>query len=154
MSQSNGVRREVDAAPAPQAQSFELRPLPGPVNAESIGLDLSRELTAADFAWVHKAHLDHHLLVSRDQHITPRQHIDFSRRFGRLMMQVLHHIYGHRWQPRDLVFCNSRSRRAVRRIIRVASCAARGLQAIGHSDNKRRIGSSLLIHKEHHALVF
>ena len=37
MSQSNALRREVDAAPVPQEQSFELRPLPGPVGAEIIG---------------------------------------------------------------------------------------------------------------------
>ncbi|CAB3844544.1 TauD/TfdA dioxygenase family protein [Achromobacter piechaudii] len=97
MSQSNALRREVDAAPAPQAQSFDINPLPGPVGAEIIGLDLSRELTAADFSRVHQAHLDHHLLVFRDQRITPRQHIDFSRRFGPLMIHVLHqfHLAGH-----------------------------------------------------------
>ncbi len=97
MSQSNALRREVDAAPAPQAQSFDITPLPGPVGAEIIGLDLSRELTAADFSRVHQAHLDHHLLVFRDQRITPRQHIDFSRRFGPLMIHVLHqfHLAGH-----------------------------------------------------------
>lgn len=97
MSQSNALRREVDAAPAPQAQSFDITPLPGPVGAEIIGLDLSHELTAADFSRVHQAHLDHHLLVFRDQRITPRQHIDFSRRFGPLMIHVLHqfHLAGH-----------------------------------------------------------
>ena len=97
MSQSNALRREVDAAPAPQAQSFDITPLPGPVGAEIIGLDLSRELTAADFSRVHQAHLNHHLLVFRDQRITPRQHIDFSRRFGPLMIHVLHqfHLAGH-----------------------------------------------------------
>ncbi|MGV2908796.1 TauD/TfdA dioxygenase family protein [Achromobacter sp. AGC25] len=105
MSQSNALRREVDAAPVPQAQAFELRPLPGPVGAEIIGLDLSRELAAADFARVHQAHLDHHLLVFRDQRITPQQHIDFSRRFGRLMIHVLHqfHLAGH---PEILIVSN------------------------------------------------
>lgn len=105
MSQSNALRREIDAAPAPQAQSFEVLPLPGPVGAEIIGLDLSRELAPGDFARVHKAHLDHHLLVFRDQRITPQQHIDFSRRFGRLMVHVLHqfHLAGH---PEILIVSN------------------------------------------------
>ncbi|MFD4836279.1 TauD/TfdA dioxygenase family protein [Achromobacter sp. NPDC058515] len=105
MSQSNALRREVDAAPAPQAQSFDVRPLPGPVGAEITGLYLSRELAPADFARVHKAHLDHHLLVFRDQRITPQQHIDFSRRFGRLMIHVLHqfHLAGH---PEILIVSN------------------------------------------------
>ncbi|WP_291384531.1 MULTISPECIES: TauD/TfdA family dioxygenase [Achromobacter] len=95
MSQSNALRREAHAAPQPQ--SFDVRPLPGPLGAEIIGLDLSQELAPADFARVHKAHLDHHLLVFRDQRITPQQHIDFSRRFGRLMIHVLHqfHLLGH-----------------------------------------------------------
>ena len=95
MSQSNALRREAHAAPQPQ--SFDVRPLPGPLGAEIIGLDLSQELAPADFARVHKAHLDHHLLVFRDQRITPQQHIDFSRRFGRLMIHVLHqfHLPGH-----------------------------------------------------------
>ena len=122
MSQSNALRREVGAAPARQAQQFdvqpsdvhqsdvqqsdvqqsdvqqfEVRPLPGPVGAEIIGLDLTRELAPADFSRVHQAHLDHHLLVFRDQRITPQQHIDFSRRFGPLMIHVLHqfHLAGH-----------------------------------------------------------
>lgn len=107
MSQSNALRREVDAAPAVKAQQFdvqqsgvqqfEVRPLPGPVGAEIIGLDLTRELAPADFSRVHQGHLDHHLLVFRDQRITPQQHIDFSRRFGPLMIHVLHqfHLAGH-----------------------------------------------------------
>lgn len=97
MSQSNALRREAHAASQPTAQAFDVRPLPGPVGAEITGLDLSRELNSADFARVHKAHLDHHLLVFRDQRITPQEHIDFSRRFGRLMIHVLHqfHLRGH-----------------------------------------------------------
>ncbi|CAB3677324.1 MAG: TauD/TfdA family dioxygenase [Achromobacter sp.] len=95
MSQSNAVRREEAAPvpPPPAAQAFELRPLAGPVGAELIGLDLGRELSSADFKRVHQAHLDHHLLVFRDQRITPQQHIDFSRRFGRLMIHVLHQFH-------------------------------------------------------------
>ena len=100
MPQSNALLRDVDAQAEPQAaqpQAFELRPLPGPLGAEIIGLDLSRELTREDFSRIHQAHLDHHLLVFRDQRITPRQHIDFSRRFGPLMIHVLHqfHLPGH-----------------------------------------------------------
>ena len=105
MSQSNAVRRVEAGAAIPQSQTFELRPLAGPVGAEIIGLDLSRELTSADFSRVHQAHLDHHLLVFRDQRITPQQHIDFSRRFGRLMIHVLHqfHLAGH---PEILIVSN------------------------------------------------
>lgn len=75
------------APPAPQA--FDIRPLPGALGAEVLGLDVSRPIDAADFARLHRAHLDHHVVVFRDQRITPRQHIDFSRRFGPLQIHVL-----------------------------------------------------------------
>ncbi|MGE8499709.1 MAG: TauD/TfdA dioxygenase family protein [Pseudomonas sp.] len=71
------------------AQAFEVRPFDAPLGAEIIGLDLTRPLNDADFARVHRAHLDHGLLVFRDQRITPQQQIDFSRRFGPLQIHVL-----------------------------------------------------------------
>ncbi|AVS75731.1 TauD/TfdA dioxygenase family protein [Paracidovorax cattleyae] len=83
---------EVDVPPPGDAppQGFEVRPLPGaPLGAEVVGFDLSRPLGDADFARLHQAHLDHHVVVFRDQRITPRQHIDFSRRFGPLQIHVL-----------------------------------------------------------------
>ncbi|HEY0286431.1 MAG TPA: TauD/TfdA family dioxygenase [Pseudomonas sp.] len=70
-------------------QQFDVRPFAEKVGAEIVGLDLSRPLNDADFARVHKAHLDHHVVVFRDQHITPQQQIDFSRRFGVLQIHVL-----------------------------------------------------------------
>ena len=62
----------------------------GALGAEVIGLDLSRPLADEDFARIHRAHLDHHVLVFRDQRITPAQQIAFSRRFGPLQVHVLH----------------------------------------------------------------
>lgn len=70
-------------------QTFDVRPFTDKVGAEIVGLDLSKTLNDADFARVHKAHLDHHVVVFRDQHITPQQQIDFSRRFGVLQIHVL-----------------------------------------------------------------
>lgn len=99
---SNAARlEEVDGA----AQAFEVRPLPGGIGAEIVGIDLGRALSTNDFERVHRAHLDHHLVVFRDQRITAQQHIDFSRRFGRLMVHVLHqfHLPGH---PEILVVSN------------------------------------------------
>ncbi|MFU0837574.1 MAG: Dioxygenase, TauD/TfdA family [Pseudomonas fragi] len=71
------------------AQTFDILPFPGSVGAEIIGLDLSRPVNDQDFARIHRAHLDHHVVVFRDQRITPEQQIAFSRRFGVLQIHVL-----------------------------------------------------------------
>ena len=78
-----------DALASDSLQSFEIRPLSAPLGAEVLGLDLSKPLNAQDFARIHRAHLDHHVLVFRDQRITPAQQIAFSRRFGPLQIHVL-----------------------------------------------------------------
>ena len=69
--------------------SFEVELFDAPLGAEIIGLDLNRPLSQPDFQRIHKAHLAHHLLVFRDQRITPQQQVDFSRRFGPLQIHVL-----------------------------------------------------------------
>ncbi len=69
-------------------QAFDIRPLPG-AGAEITGLDLSQPLSTADFSRIHQAHLQYHVLVFRQQTLTPQQHIDFSRRFGPLQIHVL-----------------------------------------------------------------
>ena len=76
------------SAQAP-GQQFDVRPFAEKVGAEIVGLDLSRPLNDADFARVHQAHLDYHVVVFRGQQITPQQQIDFSRRFGVLQIHVL-----------------------------------------------------------------
>lgn len=73
----------------PAAQDFEVRAFDAPLGAEVVGLDLSRPLDGRDFARIHQAHLDHHVLVFRDQQITPAQQVEFSARFGPLQIHVL-----------------------------------------------------------------
>ena len=75
--------------PTASLQSFEIHPFQAPLGAEVVGLDLSKPLTVQDFQRIHQAHLDHHVLVFRDQRITPEQQIAFSRRFGPLQIHVL-----------------------------------------------------------------
>jgi taurine dioxygenase len=77
------------AQPLFHSTSFAIRPVDGALGAEVLGLDLSRPLSAGDFALLHRAHLDHHLLIFRDMHITPAQQVAFSRRFGPLQIHVL-----------------------------------------------------------------
>lgn len=77
-------------AVAETLQDFEIRPLDAALGAEVIGLDLSQPLSADDFQRIHRAHLDYHVVVFRDQRITPAQQIAFSRRFGPLQIHVLH----------------------------------------------------------------
>ncbi|UEP39484.1 TauD/TfdA family dioxygenase [Burkholderia ambifaria] len=76
--------------PEAGAQRFDIVPFDAPLGAEVVGIDLSQPLGAADFARVHRAHLEHHVLVFRDQRITPDEHVAFSRRFGPLQIHVLH----------------------------------------------------------------
>ena len=68
---------------------FKVVPFEAPLGAEIIGLDLTRPVDDAAFARIHRAHLDHHVLVFRDQRITPSQQVAFSRRFGPLQIHVL-----------------------------------------------------------------
>jgi taurine dioxygenase len=93
------------AAGISPSSSIEIHSFDGPVGAEVIGLDLSQPLADEDFKRIHRAHLDHHVLVFRDQRITPEQHIAFSRRFGPLQIHVLRQfqLQGH---PEILVVSN------------------------------------------------
>nr|WP_096031643.1 TauD/TfdA family dioxygenase [Caballeronia hypogeia] len=86
-------------------QSIEIRPFDAPLGAEVIGLDLTRPLSPADFARIHRAHLDHHVLVFRDQRITPDEQVAFSRRFGPLQIHVLHQ-FGLTGYPEVLIVSN------------------------------------------------
>ncbi|MRX08484.1 TauD/TfdA family dioxygenase [Pseudoduganella sp. FT25W] len=70
-------------------ETFQVELFDAPLGAAILGLDLNRPLPQRDFQRIHKAHLDHHLLVFRDQRITPQQQVDFSRRFGPLQIHVL-----------------------------------------------------------------
>lgn len=77
------------AQPLFPSPTFSIRPVDGALGAEVFGLDLSQPLSDLDFAVLHQAHLDHHLLIFRDMQITPTQQVEFSRRFGPLQIHVL-----------------------------------------------------------------
>ncbi len=71
------------------AQSFQVRRLGQTFFAEITGLDLARPLDEATFARVRSAHLEHGVLVFRDQRLTAEQHIAFSARFGPLQVHPM-----------------------------------------------------------------
>jgi taurine dioxygenase len=82
-----------------------IRPFEGPLGAEVFGLDLAQPLSRKDLLQLHAAHLEHHVLVFRDQRITPQQQVNFSRLFGPLQIHVLRNfqLAGH---PEVLVVSN------------------------------------------------
>lgn len=86
-------------------QRVEIRPIAGSFAAEVVGLDLHQPLDETDFRRIHRAHLDHHVLVFRDQRITPAQQVAFSRRFGPLQIHVLHQ-FQLQGQPEVLIVSN------------------------------------------------
>ncbi|MEX5342641.1 TauD/TfdA dioxygenase family protein [Pseudomonas sp. I2] len=102
MPAASNALSSIDSA---QPQSFEIRPFAGAVGAEIVGLDLARPVNTEDFSRIHRAHLGHHVLVFRDQRITPEQQIAFSRRFGELQIHVLKQflLEGH---PEILIVSN------------------------------------------------
>ncbi len=63
---------------------LEIRPYSTAVGAEVLGVDLSRPLDDDVWSAIHGAFLDRLVLFFRDQTLTPRQQVDFSRRFGEL----------------------------------------------------------------------
>jgi len=97
MSISNGECEQKCADASAPDQSFTISRLAAPFGAEITGLDAGKRLSDTDFARVHDAFQNEHVLVLRDQRITPSQHIEFSRRFGKLMIHALHqfHLPGH-----------------------------------------------------------
>ncbi|MBL0920103.1 MAG: TauD/TfdA family dioxygenase [Hydrogenophaga sp.] len=86
-------------------QAFDIRPLSAALGAEVVGLDLAAPLSDGDFARLHRAHLEHHVLVFRDQHITPAQQVAFSERWGPLQRHVLHQ-FALPEQPEVLIVSN------------------------------------------------
>ncbi|MFE8645607.1 TauD/TfdA dioxygenase family protein [Sphingomonas sp. NCPPB 2930] len=97
-------------APSPAAavappSPLTIRAVPGALGAEVLGLDLAQPVSDADVARIHRAHLDHHVLVFRDQRITPAEQVAFSRRFGPLQIHVLKNFQLD-GQPEILVVSN------------------------------------------------
>ena len=68
---------------------IEIERLGGAVGAAVHGIDLSKPLDDATFETILDAWHAHSLLVFRDQHLEPEDHIGFARRFGEIEIHVL-----------------------------------------------------------------
>lgn len=64
--------------------SIVLRKLTPHIGAEVSGVNLAGDLGNSQFDEIHRAFLEHQVLVFRDQDITLEQHQAFGRRFGKL----------------------------------------------------------------------
>lgn len=64
--------------------SLDLRPLSGVLGVEVEGLDLSTALDDDTITALRAVFNEHHVIVLRDQDLTPEQQIEFGRRFGEL----------------------------------------------------------------------
>ena len=91
--------------PVQSTSHFRIETFDAPLGAQVLGLDLAQPLSQGDFQRLHHAHLDHHVLVFRDQRITPQQQVDFSRRFGPLQIHVLRQ-FQLPTQPEVLIISN------------------------------------------------
>lgn len=66
---------------------MQINPLSDALGAEVVGVNVA-ELDDAKFAAIHEAFLEYHVLVFRDQNLTPDEHIAFSERFGELEIHL------------------------------------------------------------------
>ncbi|HWA62786.1 MAG TPA: TauD/TfdA family dioxygenase [Caulobacteraceae bacterium] len=84
----HAVQALVEARHEPY-ETIHVRPITPVIGAEIEGVDLSTELSNRQFDEVHRALLEHHVLVFRDQHLSAEDHKRFGRRFGRLHVHPL-----------------------------------------------------------------
>ena len=63
-------------------QRIEVKRIAGALGAEIGGVDLAEPLDNRAAAEVHQAFLDHHIIVFRDQKLTPPEQVAFGRHFG------------------------------------------------------------------------
>jgi taurine dioxygenase len=103
----NDTRKTMSAilAQRPVERRLDIQRIDAPLGAEVISFDIASADDPKVFAGLKQAHLEHQLLIFRDLCISPRQQIDFSRKFGNLQVHVLHQFQlpGH---PEIMIISN------------------------------------------------
>jgi len=69
--------------------SMQINPMTPVLGAEVLGVDLSKPVDDETFSAINAALVKHSVIVVRDQDLSPDALIDFSRKFGPLMVHVL-----------------------------------------------------------------
>ena len=67
--------------------TMQVTPLTGSIGAAVEGIDLNQPIDDATFATLHRAFLDHCVLVYRGQFLTPAAQVAFARRWGEPVQQ-------------------------------------------------------------------
>jgi taurine dioxygenase len=75
-------------------EAISVRPLTPVIGAEIEGVDLSAALSNMQFDEIHRALLEHHVILFRDQHLSAEDHKRFGRCFGKLHVHELQKIRG------------------------------------------------------------
>jgi len=90
--------------------AIDPKPLSGSLGAEIRGIDLAH-LDDPDFKAIHAAFLEYHVLVFRDQKLTPALQIAFGRRWGSLFIHpIVPHLEGY---PELIPIMNSGKKRTI-----------------------------------------
>ena len=84
---------------------LELVPITETVGTEVRGIDLTEPISARDFDRIYQAWLDTTVLLFRGQSLTPRQHIEFTRRFGEVFSYTRSQ-FNHEEYPEILILSN------------------------------------------------
>lgn len=85
--------------------TMTVRRLADPLGAEITGIDVSGHVDDALIEAITGALLEHQVIVMRDQSLTPEQQVNFSRRFGDLVVRVSGEFL-HPEFPEVLILCN------------------------------------------------
>lgn len=85
---------------------MEVRKFDAPLGAEIRGVDLRSPVGDAEFDAIRMALAENGVIVFRGQDITPKQHLDFSRRFGELEVLKMYEQYLHKDHPEIFMVSN------------------------------------------------